>query len=174
MHISNNIFIIGFMGCGKTTVGKKLAKSLGWKFIDLDKKIEEFTGMTIPEIFSMHGEAYFRQVESETLKSVRYHTNTVISTGGGCPCFADNMDYMLENGLTIYLKLTPGMLKTRLTGAKVERPLIKGLSDDELLSFIKEKLSYREEWYNRADIILEGDDLNISSIISIVKSRLKI
>src|SRR5665647_886628 len=102
------VYIIGFMGSGKTTAGKKLAAALGWSFIDLDKKIEEHTGKIIPDIFSQNGEVWFRNVEAEVLRSLNELTNTVISTGGGAPCHDDNMDYMLETGFTVYIKLNPG------------------------------------------------------------------
>ena len=121
------VYIIGFMGSGKSTAGKKLASLLGWSFIDLDKKIEEHTGKTIPEIFSQHGENYFRNVEAEVLRSLESQTKTVISTGGGTPCHGDNMDFMLETGLTLYLKLTSDQLKSRLSESKGERPLLKKL-----------------------------------------------
>ena len=89
----------------RSTAGKKLASLLGWSFIDLDNKIEEHTGKTIPELFSKYGEDYFRNIESEVLRNLKSQTNTVISTGGGTPCYENNMDFMLETGLTIYLKL---------------------------------------------------------------------
>ncbi len=168
------IYIIGFMGSGKSTAGKKLALLLAWSFIDLDKKIKEHTGKTIPELFSQYGEKYFRDVESEILKSPKADTNIVVSTGGGTPCNGDNMDYMLETGLTIYLKMTPGQLKSRLSESTGQRPLIKGMNDEDLLKFIEEKLSYREKWYNRANIIVEGIDLDLNSLISLVKSSLNI
>jgi shikimate kinase len=171
---SQKIYIIGFMGSGKSTAGKKLASLLGWTFIDLDKKIEENAGMTISEIFSQHGEDYFRNVEAYNLKDLNSFTNTVVSTGGGTPCHEGNMDYMLETGLTIYLKLTPGQLKSRLSGSSGERPLIKDLSSEELSVFIKEKLAFREEWYNRAEIVFEGIDLDISVLHILVKEKLKI
>lgn len=162
------------MGSGKSTTGKKLASLLGWSFIDIDKRIEEQTGKTIPELFAQNGEAYFRNVETEVLKSLKTLKNAVISTGGGTPCHGDNMDFMLETGLTLYLKLTPGQLKSRLSGSRHERPLIKDLSNDGLLSFIEEKLAYREKWYNRSEIVIEGIDLNINLLKSLVQSRLNI
>jgi shikimate kinase len=168
------IYIIGFMGSGKTTAGRKLASNLNWSFIDLDKKIEEITGQTIPEIFSMHGEEYFRSVESGILKSLKSETNTVISTGGGSPCYGDNMDHMLESGLTIYLKMTPLQLKKRLTDAKTERPLIKNLKNEELLRFIEDKLAIREKCYERAGIVIEGSSLNINLLCQHVRSALLI
>lgn len=173
MLSSSKVYIIGFMGSGKTTTGMKLAALLGWSFTDLDKSIEERTGMTITDIFSFHGETYFREAESEALKSLRSVTNSVISTGGGTPCYGDNMDYMLETGLTIYLKLTPGQLKSRLSGTGRERPLIKDLGDEDLLNFIREKLLLREKWYNRAELTVKGFNADIRSIYSQVFSKIK-
>jgi len=171
---NNKVYIIGFMGCGKSTAGKKLASLLGWSFVDLDRKIEKHTGKTIPELFSEYGEDYFRKVETEVLKSHKSQANVVISTGGGSPCYDDNMDFMLETGVTVYLKLTPDQLKTRLAKSKTDRPLIMGLSKDGLLSFIEEKLTNREKWYNQAQIIIEGIDLNISVLYSTVRTSLNI
>jgi shikimate kinase len=171
---SNKVYIIGFMGSGKTTTGMKLAGFLGWPFTDLDRSIEEHTGLTIPEIFSRHGEAWFRTVESEILRSFSPLKNGVISTGGGTPCYGDNMEYMLETGLTLYLKLTPGQLKSRLSGTNGERPLIKDLGNEDLLSFIEQKLAIREKWYNRAELNFNGFDTDIRSIYSQVRSRLNI
>ena len=118
-----------------------------------------------------HGSA---KMESETLKSLQSLTNGVISTGGGTPCYGSNMDFMLETGLTIYLKLTPGQLKSRLSGTRGERPLIKDLSDEDLLSFIEEKLAIREKWYNRAELNFNGFDTDIRLIYSQIISRLNI
>jgi shikimate kinase len=159
------------MGSGKTTAGKKLAAALEWSFVDLDKKIEEHTGKIIPDIFSQYGEAYFRTVEAEVLRNLKDQTNTIISTGGGTPCHDENMNYMIETGITIYLKLTPGQLKSRLTGSKSVRPLIKDLDPNELLGFIENKLSHRQKWYNRAEITVEGIDTNIGLILSLVKEK---
>jgi shikimate kinase len=168
------IYIVGFMGSGKTTAGKKLASLLGWSFIDLDKRIEEYAGKTIPEIFSQSGEDYFRIIETQLLRNLKMCTKTVISTGGGTPCYIDNMDYMIETGLTIYLKLTPAELKSRLSQSKGKRPLIKDLDQNELTSFIKEKLAVREKWYERSDITMDGIDLDINLLLSHVKSNLSI
>jgi shikimate kinase len=166
------IYIIGFMGSGKSTAGKELASLLGWAFIDLDKRIEEYTGNTIPEIFSQKGETYFRDVETQLLRNPQSQTNTVISTGGGTPCHSDNMDFMLGTGLTLYLKLTPKDLKSRLSESKGDRPLIKDLNQEELLHFIEKKLAYREQWYDRSDIIIDGVELDINLLHSLIISRL--
>jgi shikimate kinase len=168
------VYIIGFMGSGKTTAGKKLAAVLGWSFIDLDKKIEEYSGKTIPDLFSQYGEEWFRNVEAEVLRSLKDKTNTVISTGGGTPCCDDNLDYMLKTGLTLYLKLTPGQLKSRLTDSKGIRPLIKGMNAEELLEFIENKLAIREKWYNRAEITVEGINTDINLISSLVREAMNV
>jgi len=170
---SRLIYIIGFMGSGKTTAGKKLASLLGWTFIDLDRKIEEEAKMTIPEIFSQHGEAWFRQAESDILKGLGSEAGAVISTGGGAPCHADNMSFMLGTGLTIYLRLSPAQLVSRLSNAREERPLIKGMKGEELLGFITAKLAEREKWYTQAELIIDGFDLDIDNLYSRVKATLK-
>lgn len=174
MLTGNKVYIIGFMGSGKTTTGRKLASMLDWSFTDLDRSIEEHTAMTIPEIFSQKGEPYFRVVEAEMLRKLQHYANIVISTGGGAPAYEDNMDYMLGTGLTLYLKLTPGQLKNRLAGSDGERPLIKNLTDKELLGYIEEKLQSREKWYSRAEIIVSGFDTDMKAICSLVRSKLNI
>jgi shikimate kinase len=172
MSHPDKLYIIGFMGSGKTTAGRKLARLLNWKFIDLDKAVEQHTGLTIPEIFSGHGEAWFRKAESEVLRNLEPEPKLVISTGGGAPCFEDNMDYMLSTGLTIYLKLTPEQLKMRLSRSKGERPLVKGLKDMELQNFIEEKLEFREKWYNKAELTFKGFDIDIQSVFDRVRTLL--
>src|SRR5664279_3747501 len=171
---SQIIYIIGFMGSGKTTAGKKLASLLGWSFIDLDKEIEGHEGKTIPEIFSEKGEDYFRDVESHLLRKLKSGTDTIISTGGGTPCYSDNMDLMLKSGLTIYLKLTPSQLRSRLSESKDDRPLIKDLDQEKLLYFIENKLADRDEQYNRSVIAVEGFDLDVKKLVLLVKSKLNI
>jgi shikimate kinase len=170
MPKSSLVYIIGFMGSGKSTAGKKLASSMGWNFIDLDRKIEERAGKTIPQIFSQDGEDHFREIESNVLRSMKSLADTVISTGGGTPCHGNNLDFMLETGLTVYLKMTPVQLASRLLGSTGERPLIKNIPDDQLLSFIEKKLEVREKWYNRANIIIEGINLDINLLHSLIKA----
>jgi len=171
---SQKIYIIGFMGSGKSTAGKKLASLMGWTFVDLDKNIEEFAGKSIPEIFAQDGETSFRVIEAKILRSLNSLKHAVISTGGGTPCYDDNMEYMLGTGLTLYLKLTPGQLKSRLSQSSGDRPLIKGLGSHELQSFIEKKLADRERWYERSDIIIEGIDLDVNILLENVNSRLNI
>jgi shikimate kinase len=172
MFNSQKVYIIGFMGSGKSTAGKKLASLLGWLFVDLDKKIEEYMGMTIPEIFSKHGEIYFREAETKVLRSLESDKNTVISAGGGAPCHSDNMSYMLQTGLTVYLKLTPVQLKGRLSESKGERPLLKNLNNIDLQTYIENKLALREKYYSQAEIHINGFDMDYVYLYSQVKKGL--
>ncbi|WP_437921707.1 shikimate kinase [Sphingobacterium sp. LRF_L2] len=154
------IFLVGFMGSGKTTLGKKLANHLQRKFVDLDHLIVERVGMTIPEYFVQFGEAKFRELERNVLQE-QIHKNIVVSTGGGSPCYFDNMEWILTNGLAVYLYLTPKALYARLHQSNVaKRPALQGLQGEALLQFIEQKLSEREPFYQRAH--LQIDQLNTS------------
>jgi shikimate kinase len=173
MHKANKIFLLGFMGSGKSTTGKKLASHLKWTFIDLDEKIENITGMKIRDIFSEKGEAFFRRTESEALQGMASESNVVISTGGGTPCFGDNMDFMLRTGLTVYLRMTPARLKSRLADSSDHRPLLKDIGKEDLEEYIAGKLSEREKWYSRAEIIIDGFNTDFSVLYSSVKKLIK-
>jgi shikimate kinase len=174
MILRNHIvYLIGFMGSGKTTIGRELALHLHWSFIDLDRKIEEYAGKTIPEIFSHNGEEYFRELETRALLDLKSVKNTIISTGGGAPCHHDNMEFMLNTGLTIYLKLTPAELRKRLE-SRGDRPLIKNLDEGNLKIFIEGRLAEREKWYDRSEIIIGGFNPDIDQIIHLVRFKLNL
>jgi len=162
MDAGRKIYIIGFMGSGKSTAGRKLAASLGWQYKDLDQEIELIAGISIRDIFATFGEHYFRELEAGTLTSLKTTTDTVFSAGGGTPCYGKNMDFMLETGLVVYLKMSPGQLISRLERGKAKRPLIKDLNSEELLKYITEKLSEREKYYLKAHIVIESFDLDIN------------
>ena len=171
MPANRLVYIVGFMGSGKSTAGRKISSALGWTFIDLDRKIEERAGMTIPRIFAQEGEDHFRIIESEVLKSLGNLTETIISTGGGTPCHGDNMEFMTGSGLTIYLKLTPGQLTRRLLDSSGERPLLKNVPDDKLIYFIEEKLAFREKWYSRAKVIIYGPEIDVNLLCSKIRDE---
>lgn len=143
------------MGSGKTTLGKKLAHHLRRKFVDMDHLIVEHAGMSIPEYFAEFGEQKFRELERDTLQQLT-DDNIVVSTGGGSPCYYDNMQWILDNGLAIYLYLTPKALYHRLQQSNIaKRPALKGLQGDALLHFIEEKLAEREPFYQRAHMQID-------------------
>lgn len=153
------IFLIGYMGSGKTTVGKLLAKRLGYDFIDMDKHIEEKEFKTVAQIFAERGETEFRLIEQKCLHEVAEFENTVISTGGGAPCFFDNIKFMNEHGFTVYLKLTPAELANRLETSRTnKRPLLAERKGEELLQFIAEGLSKREPFYEQASYSVPGNN----------------
>ncbi|MFI5162504.1 MAG: shikimate kinase [Sphingobacteriales bacterium] len=150
------IFLIGFMGSGKTTLGRKLAARMNYEFIDLDHKLEQQVELSIAEYFSFFGEDSFRKLEKEVLRKTVYPENVVISTGGGLPCFFDNMDWMKANGKVVYLNLSPKTLADRLEAGKEERPLLQDKHGEALVAFIEKKLEEREPFYSQANIIADG------------------
>jgi shikimate kinase len=165
------IFLIGFMGSGKSTMGKKLALKLGYPFIDIDKVIENRINMSITEYFQKNGEDSFRELESSILKTTQLPENSIIATGGGAPCFFDNLQWMNENGTTIYLSLSPKALAKRLESATEQRPVLQNLKGEKLEEFIAEKLYLREKFYKQAEIIVKGIDQTTDRILEILKTE---
>lgn len=158
------IFLIGFMGSGKTTLGRELSDLLKMEFIDLDEVIERKEGTTISELFQSKGEEYFRDKESFYLKSLDQANNTVISTGGGTPCFYDNMQWMNDHGITVYLNFSAEILFRRLKPEAEHRPLLKGKADEELAAFIKSKLQERDPFYSRSHIVVNDGEISALSV----------
>lgn len=157
------IFLIGFMGCGKSTIGKKLALNIEYNFIDLDVYIQDQECKSINEIFK-NGEDYFRKIERVYLQSAIKTKNTVIAVGGGTPCYFDNMQLMKENGLTIYIDMHPTELISRLRLSKQNRPLIASLQENELSNFVFKNLNERKEYYNKAHKIVDGSDISLKQL----------
>jgi len=152
------IFIIGFMGSGKTTLGKVLAEKIGLEFVDLDEYIEQKHKYSIASIFSLVGEEGFRKVEKVCLNELAQKDNVLISTGGGTPFFFDNMDVMNQSGKTVYLKVSPETLIERLAVSRMEyRPLIKGKNISELSDYIYDTLANRSIYYEKAHHIFDGE-----------------
>ena len=162
------IFLLGFMGSGKSTVGQRLAGRLGYSFIDMDARLEGEHGMTINEIFEKLGEKAFRELESNLLKEMVSLQDAVISTGGGLPCTGNNMDLINRKGVSIYLKMEPAALLNRLSRGKSHRPLIRHLSRQELETFIQEKLGEREPVYLRAHHIISGLNFKMDELMEIL------
>ncbi len=149
------IILIGYMGSGKTTVGKALSKETGMMFYDLDWYIESRMRKTVAQIFAEKGEEGFRKIEHNMLHEVAEFENVIISCGGGTPCFFDNIDYINQQGEVVYLKATPEVLYRHLLMGKVERPLIKNKTPEELVAYITEQVAKREEFYNKARYTLD-------------------
>ncbi len=149
------IILIGYMGAGKTTIGKVLAREMGLEFYDLDNYIEDRFHQTIPDIFAQKGEEGFREVERKMLHEVAEFENVIISCGGGTPCFFDNMDYMNAQGETIFLDAPPPVLKEHLQMGKTVRPLIQGKSSEELIAYIETSLQKRLPYYQQAKHTLQ-------------------
>jgi len=161
------IYLIGFMGSGKTTVGKKLASKLNFDFVDLDLYLEEKYKITIPDIFDRFDEDVFRKIEHETLLDTKSFQNTVISTGGGTPCFYNNMEIINTNGTSVYLKLHPKSIQRRLLESKKKRPLVMNKTEDEIFDFIELKLEEREHYYKQANFTIKAENLEISELVKL-------
>jgi shikimate kinase len=129
---------------------------MGYDFVDMDLWIEEVNGMTVPEIFNTRGEPFFREQERITIENLSKLERVVVATGGGAPCHGNNMELMKRSGLTIYLKLSPEALLSRLKVSKNKRPLLEGKSEEEMRQTIMEMLSERESFYAGADMIIDG------------------
>jgi len=172
------IILIGYMGAGKTTVGKALAQELGITFYDLDWYISSRMRKTIAQIFEERGEDGFRQIERNMLHEVAEFEDVVISCGGGTPCFFDNIDYMNQQAPVVYLKAEPEVLYKHLAMSKNDRPLLRGKSQEELISFIREQLEKRNPFYSKArytlDVSLMDDYTKIKESVTQLRSLLNL
>ncbi|MBR5540795.1 MAG: shikimate kinase [Bacteroides sp.] len=167
------IFLLGYMGAGKTTLGKAFARAMGLTFVDLDWYIEERYHKTVGQIFTERGEDGFREVERRMLHETGDFENVVISVGGGTPCFFDNMDYMNGVGETVFLDVDTRVLFRRLKVAKQQRPLLAKKTDEELMSFIQEALQKRLPFYTKARYVFNGELLEDRYQIQQSVERLK-
>lgn len=158
------------MGCGKTTIGRALASALKLTFIDLDTFLEERYFRTIPQIFADEGEGGFRLKERKVLEEVSAFDDVIVATGGGAPCFFDNMELMNNSGFCVFLDVDIDSLVSRLIHARTERPLIKGKSPKELRVFIEGLMEKRRPFYEKARYILKGAEIFPDQLIRLVKS----
>lgn len=160
------IFLIGYMGCGKSTMGRAVSALTGVPFIDLDNYIEQRYHLTVKEIFAQRGEDGFRDVERRMLQEVADFENVIVACGGGTPCFFNNMEYMNAHGTTVFLNTPIERLHSRLMRGRHKRPLIANKSDEELLIFIKDALAKRMEHYSKAQIEFSSERLENKSEIA--------
>ncbi|MGE5520819.1 MAG: shikimate kinase [Candidatus Dadabacteria bacterium] len=160
------IFLIGFMGCGKTHWGKLLSQKLQIPFFDLDEKIVEREGKEIPQIFAELGEEYFRMLEKDVLHLLtESHETFVMACGGGTPCFFNNIDYMKKSGATVWIHSTTDSLYNRLLKEKEQRPLVKAIPDNQLRPFIIKKYADRKIFYQQADVFINEEEITLDTLI---------
>jgi shikimate kinase len=151
------------MGAGKSTVGKRLARELGKRFVDLDEAFEAKFRYSIPRFFDHFGELRFREFEKQCLHDIiEKEDDVVISTGGGTACFHDNIDLMNRNGITVYLKMHPKSIAHRLNRARRLRPVVRDINNDGMQKFVEEQLAERETFYNQALLIVKGESLDMN------------
>lgn len=166
------VFLCGYMGSGKTTLGKSLASTMNLTFIDLDNFIESRQHKTVKEIFAEVGESGFRDIERKSLIEVSEYEDVIISLGGGTPCFFDNMDIVNAAGVSVYLKPSEDVLLARLIKGKHKRPLLADKSDDEILGVIREQLAWREPYYLKSKITFEASHLECKEDIHLNAEKL--
>ncbi|MBL7747614.1 MAG: shikimate kinase [Chitinophagaceae bacterium] len=160
------IFLIGFMGSGKTHWGRLLSDKLGMRFFDLDEQVTEHAGMSIPEIFEADGEEQFRLLEKEVLHILtESHDSFVMACGGGSPCYFNNIEYMNQSGTTVWINAPLETLFERLVKEKDKRPLIKELSDEQLKGFISKKFSDRRIYYEQARLTVDETPVELQRLI---------
>lgn len=164
------IFLIGFMGSGKSTVGKKLAKKMSLGYVDIDQEVEKLEGLSIAKLFEIKGESYFRTAEHNLLKLQCNKSDIIVACGGGTPCFYNNMDLMNEAGITVYIQMNVDALFSRLVNAKNDRPLLKNLDQQALKAYIKQKLSERESTYLQSKCIVNGLDIKIENLAKSIQA----
>lgn len=167
------IILIGYMGAGKTTVGRALSKEVGIPFYDLDWYVESRMRKKVPQLFAERGEEGFRKIERNMLHEVAEFENVIVSCGGGTPCFFDNMDYLNQQAETVYLEASPEVLYEHLRMGRTERPLLKGKSPEELKVFIREQLEQREPFYRKAKHIMNVDLMENYEKIKITVAELR-
>ncbi|MEO6882890.1 MAG: shikimate kinase [Bacteroidia bacterium] len=161
-----NIFLIGYMGSGKSTVGKKLATKLNRPFIDLDQYLEKKENRSIAEIFETEGEGKFREKERVYLQEICAQDNTIVALGGGTVCFFDNLKLIHSHGISIYLKASVDTIFNRLKNAKTKRPLLeKFSSDEEFKEYISIHLSSRETFYSQATYKVKAKNINVDELV---------
>jgi len=164
------IFLIGFMGSGKTYWGQLLSESLELPFFDLDAVIVRTEQKSISDIFTEKGEEYFRYKEKEVLEElVKDHDKFIVSCGGGTPCFFNNILFMKKEGKVVWLNTSVEILKKRLVKERMSRPLVRAVGDAELESYIVRKLGERKMYYSQADVIVEEENIDLHSLIENIK-----
>ena len=168
----NRIYIVGYMGAGKTTAARRLAQRLGWAVVDTDDLFEEKYKISVCDFFGKYDEPLYRKLESEVLKETETLDNVVVSTGGGTACYFDNMDWMNQHGLTVFLHISEQAVINRLLHAKRKRPLAVGKSEEELTAFVSQHYTSRKPFYELARITVKAEDLDVNGLMNTIKENL--
>jgi shikimate kinase len=169
-----NIYLVGYMGSGKSTIGRQLSRKLNYIHLDLDDFFEENYRISIMDFFEKYDEATFRKIETILLKKTLDFQDHVISTGGGTPCFNDNMNLINQNGISVYIRMNPVSLFNRLKNAKRPRPRTAFLDDEALITRIEEDLNVRREFYEQARLTIKGESIDIDALVSLLSGYLRI
>ncbi len=160
------LFLVGYMGCGKSTIGRKLARRLGVQFVDTDARVEALEGASVYDIFLYEGESYFRERERVVLEQLISEGAVVVSTGGGLPAWQDNMARMNAVGTTIFLRRSAENIASRLSPyGRQKRPRLRGLNDDELVAFMQQDMTARAPYYEAAKLLIDCDTLTDEEIL---------
>ena len=167
----DKIYIVGYMGAGKTTAARHLASHLRWEVVDTDALFEEKYKISVCDFFNKYDEPLYRKLESEVLKSTESLENVVISTGGGTACYFDNMEWMNQHGLTVFLRISQKAVVDRLLHAKRKRPLAKGQSEAELTEFVQQHYTSRLPYYEQAQITVKAEDLDLEGLVKLIEEK---
>ena len=168
------IFLVGYAGSGKSSLGKRLARRMGLRFVDTDNVVEQQVGAPIADIFHYEGEEYFRIAERRAVEGLANEgMDLVIATGGGLPTWKDNMEWMLRTGVTIYLRRTPEQILSRLSDyGRMKRPMFRGKSDEELVVFMREQMAQRDKYYTQAHIEVDCTTMSDDDVVEYIVNKL--
>ena len=160
------------MGAGKTTAARRLAHRLGWEVADTDALFEEKYKSSVNDFFNKYDEPLYRKLESEVLKATESLENTVISTGGGTACYFDNMEWMNQHGLTVFMRISPQAAVDRVIHSRHKRPLVEGKSEEELTEFVNRHYASRKPFYEKAQITVKSENLDLDDLMKAIKEKL--
>ena len=166
----NRIYLVGYMGAGKTTAAKRLASRLGWEVVDTDALFEEKYRISVDDFFQKYDEPLYRKLESEILKSTEGRDNVVISTGGGTACYFDNMEWMNQHGLTVFMQISPKAAVDRVLHSHHKRPLIRGKSEEELMEFVSQHYAARMPFYEQAKITVKSENFDLEALMERIET----
>lgn len=159
------------MGAGKTTAAKRLANRLGWEVADTDDLFEEKYRISVDDFFQKYDEPLYRKLESEILKSTEGRDHIVISTGGGTACYFDNMDWMNQHGLTVFMRISPAAAVDRVLHSRHKRPLARGKTEAELMEFVSQHYAARMPFYERAQITVKSEDFDLEGLMELIEGK---